>query len=221
MTLPFNTGKVTGARRFAVVIATLAGLLGLLGPGAAAPAEAATPQQVEDAIKKAKAYLRKQQKPNGSWDEDKPAEGHAGSQWGGWTAIATYALLAGGDSHQDEHIKKAVRWLGNADIKGIYALGLRAQVWTFLPMNKDVKRAIARDAELLLKSADGFGRWGYTTARGGEHNSPTQYGVLGVWAAARMGYEVPTAMWQRMEKGWWDCQSEQDGGWQYASVRPT
>jgi hypothetical protein len=221
MTLPLEARRAAGARDLVVVVMVAAAVFGatLLMP--AAPARAATPQQVEDSIKKAKEFLRKQQKPDGSWDDPKPAEGHAGSQWGGWTAIATYALLAGGDSHQDEHIQKAVRWLGrNNQMHGIYALGLRAQIWTYLPMSKDVRAAIVRDAQLLIKSADPNGRWGYTTARGGEHNSTSQYGVLGLWAAARMGYEVPNELWQRIEQGWWACQSPVDGGWTYTSVVP-
>src|SRR5688572_20773469 len=77
-------------------------------------ARAATPQQVDEAIKKAKAFLRSQQGKDGSWDPAMPGADHmTGGQWGGQTAIATYALLAGGDSPQEPHIKKAVHWLGN------------------------------------------------------------------------------------------------------------
>lgn len=185
---------------------------------AATAARAATPQEVDAAIKKAKAFLRSQQKPDGSWEPtDRP------DQFGGNSAIATYALLAGGDSPQEEHIKRAVAWLRKADVTGIYALGMRAQVWPFLHMNNDVRAAIVRDAELLLKSADPTGRWAYTTATGPGaffHNSPTQYGVLGLWACARTGYEVPAKFWQASEQGWWACQNPQDGGWQYLSVPP-
>lgn len=173
------------------------------------PARAASPAQVDAAIKKAKAYLRSKQSKDGSW---MPEE--AGTQFGGHTAIATNALLAGGDSPQDEHIKRAVAWLSNAKITGIYALGLRAQVWTYLKPGAERRAAIKRDAELLLKSTDEFGRWGYTVGGGGQHNSPTQYGVLGLWACARTGYEIPTKFWAASEKGWLACQCK-DGGWQY------
>src|SRR5687768_1747244 len=163
---PCKSGTVAGARN--VIVGMAVALSVALAGWAPAPARGATPQQVEDALKKSMKYLRDTQKPNGSWDEDVPAEGHAGLQWGGWTAIATYALLAGGDSHQDEHIQKAVRWLGRAKVTGTYAVGLRAQVWTYLPMSKDVRAAIKRDADQLLKIADGNGRWGYSTmAKGG------------------------------------------------------
>src|SRR5678815_5414360 len=81
------------------------------------PARAATPEQVDDAIKKAKKFLRSQQKKDGSWPE--PFD----NQFGGVSAMSTYALLAAGDSPQDEHIKRAVKWLANGKITGIYALG--------------------------------------------------------------------------------------------------
>ncbi len=179
--------------------------------------QAVNPQEVDAAIKKAKEFLRSKQQKDGSF---KPEE--EGTQYGGHTAIATYALLCGGDSPQDEHIKRAVKWLANAKIEGIYALGLRAQVWTYLEPSKDRTAAIKRDAELLLKSADKFGRFAYTTNTGENadfHNSPTQYGVLGLWACARMGYEVPKKYWLASEQGWFACQSDVDGGWQYKSFK--
>src|SRR5690242_14571882 len=52
---------------------------------------AATPAEVDAAIQKAKAYLRAQQKADGSWPEGAP-EKPGREQTGGETAIATYAL---------------------------------------------------------------------------------------------------------------------------------
>src|SRR3954469_23857964 len=141
-------------------------------------AQAATPQEVDAAIKKGKKFLRSQQKPDGSWEPTSPPAPREDQQ-GGNTAMATYALLAAGDSPQEEHIKKAVSWLMNAKITGIYALGLRCQVWPYLKRSDAVRGAVIRDADALLKSCDKAARWGYTTRGGNEHNSPTQYGVLG------------------------------------------
>ena len=197
----------------AILALSLAVLFSLSSP----PARAATPEQVDEAIKKAQKFLRSQQKKDGSWPE--PDE----RQFGGHTSMATYALLASGDSPQDEHIKRAVQWLGNAKITGIYALGLRAQVWPYLERGPDVRAAVTRDAELLLKAADNHGRFAYTTDKGEGaffHNSTTQYGVLGLWACARAGYEVPTKFWQISEQGWWACQDPKTGGWAYRSVVP-
>jgi len=45
-------------------------------------------------------------------------------------------------------------------------------------------------------------------------NSNSQYGLLGVWAAAEAGYEVPDLYWAVVEKHWTDCQVG-DGNWSY------
>src|SRR5438067_6234577 len=78
------------------------------------PARAVTPEEVDAAIKKAQAYLHGRQK-NGNWEiVDKPkAEGIGpdAKNFGGYTAIATYALLASGENPQSPDIKAAVAWL--------------------------------------------------------------------------------------------------------------
>jgi hypothetical protein len=198
-------------------IAVLVAIVCNLAP--ALPSRAATPQEVDAAIQKGKKFLRSQQRPDGSWEPTSPPAPRDDQQ-GGNTAMATYALLAAGDSPQEEHVKKAVSWLMNAKITGIYALGLRCQVWPYLKRSDAVRGAVIRDADALLKSCDKSARWGYTVKGGNEHNSPTQYGVLGLWACDRAGFEVPTLFWKRSEKSWFDCQGS-DGAWGYRSVRPS
>src|SRR5207302_1425895 len=98
-----------------VLIALLAALLARSSP-------AATPEQVETALQKAKAYLYTQQNPQGTWDKrsDPPdaamrkAKGFNysidGGQWGGMTALVTYALVAAGDSAQSDKLIPAVNF---------------------------------------------------------------------------------------------------------------
>src|SRR3954463_1252740 len=96
-------------------------------------ARAATPEQVDAAIKKAIAYIYSQQ-AEGNWEavqkreKDDPANVE-GWQWGGLSSLATCALLYARESPQDPRIKEAIEFLLKADIKGIYALGFRCQVW--------------------------------------------------------------------------------------------
>lgn len=203
--------KMPAASAARIVLVPLLGLLFV------SQVYSATPEQVNKAIEDAKAYLYAKQSPKtGTWDTEKPE----GNQWGGLTAMATYALLASGESSQDPRIQRAVRFLANAQITGIYALGLRAQVWPLLPPDKDVTVAALRDRDILLKACNEWGRYGYTISRGGEHNSPSQYGVLGVYACAQVaGIEVPQGYWTLVDAGWKECQGP-DGGWQYASTKP-
>jgi hypothetical protein len=45
-------------------------------------------------------------------------------------------------------------------------------------------------------------------------NSNSQYGLLGVWAAAEAGIEVPTNYWIQIERHWQNCQLS-SGEWKY------
>src|SRR5687767_752537 len=74
---------------------------------AAAPASAPVPAEdpVEVALRKAIAYLYKQQK-NDNWEQVQRRETDVphdvkGMQWGGITSMVTYALLAAGENPQD------------------------------------------------------------------------------------------------------------------------
>jgi len=68
----------------------------------APPSPAATPAEVEAAITKGKKFLYSLQRPEGRWEPDpqRKSNNHhdhpkmQGQAWGGFTAIATYGLLA-------------------------------------------------------------------------------------------------------------------------------
>jgi hypothetical protein len=53
-------------------------------------------------------------------------------------------------------------------------------------------------------------------------NSNSQYGLLGVWAGAEVGVEVPSAYWHDVEKHWNSCQLA-SGEWPYweSDLKPT
>ena len=157
-----------------------------------APAGPATPAQVEAAIAKGKNFLYSAQRPEGRWEPDPMRKGNKedhehmqGQTFGGFTAIATYALLASGESPQDPRLVKAINFLKGADITGTYALGLRCQVWQHLPPSAETRALARRDAGLLIgtlnEAGDGRGGWDYEdpTAKGGRiDHSSSQYGVL-------------------------------------------
>lgn len=196
-------------------------LVGMLSPVVLA----ATPAEVEAAIQRAIKSVYSQQR-GGTWDAAAARDNNErrGLQWGGETALATYALLAAGESRQDAKLAKPIEFLKTADIKGIYALGIRAQVWHYLPQTPDVKTAVKRDGNLLVSSikngADNKGMFNYPVNDSLERydNSVSQYGVLGIWAVAQLGLEVPTAKWKLMDTAWREHQLE-DGGWPYVPQR--
>lgn len=215
------------ARRLTAVLVAFA----LVVACAPSQAYAATSQEVSAALEKAKAYLYSQQK-NGIWEESPTQPPDAvmiaekqsvkGGQWTGQTALAVYALLAAGEKPQSKQLAPAIEFLKKNPSAGVYALGLRMQVWLELPRTPDVMQAAKRDADMLLRSlkAEGtaMGMYDYvynpTTKSKDYSHSRSQYGVLGVWAAEQMGIEIPTRYWEVVEKAWVTHQAP-DGGWTY------
>ena len=178
------------------------------------------PKAVDDAIAKAKVWLYSQQK-DGNWERSLEGMGEHGDQKTGYTALVTYALLAAGENHNDPRIQRAVEFLMKNDATGVYALGMRCQVWYFLPQSPDVKASMRKDAKLLLESVytDGKGKGFYNYNPGGSgaySHSRGHYGVLGVWAAAQTGVSVPDSYWQLVERAW-VANQDPSGGWTYAA----
>ena len=195
---------------------------------AAGHARAATPAEIDAAIAKGQAFLLSQMKAPGRWEPEAKRRGHEhdwprfqGDTWGGYTAIATYALLASGKSPQDAQLAAAVKFLKTADISGVYALGMRAQVWTFLPQTPETKQLFAKDAAAILRTLNTKGRaaglWDYddlSPAAGRIDHSVSQFGVLGLWACAQGGATVDPKLWATFDDAWKGNQHD-DGGWSY------
>jgi hypothetical protein len=188
--------------------------------------EAATPEQVESAIKRGAGYLQNARNAQGNWEvvaQKEAVEGTADvkkDQWGGLSAIATYALLAAGESPQDARMAKSIEFLKKADITGAYALGLRCQVWPLISHTPDVKAVVYRDAMLLQQSlkrkdeANGFYNY-YPSGPGGRYDhSVSQYGVLGMWGCAQTNLEISDDYWKLIDERWRAHQSA-DGSWAY------
>jgi hypothetical protein len=86
--------------------------------------------RIDASIQRAVNYLYSVQK-DGLW-EIAPAKGPYAANighYGGLTAIATYALLAAGESPHDPKLVKAVDFLKQLQTKDAYVLGMRAQIW--------------------------------------------------------------------------------------------
>ena len=182
----------------------------------AAPASAASPEQIKKSVDKAKEWLYKQQKPDGTWEYDL-AKWHTG-QVTGQTALVVYALLSSGESHQDQRINKAIDYIRKTDTTGVYALGMRMQIWSMIPLTPEIRAVASKDAKVLVQSMirQGEGRGFYNYNPGGRaySHSRAQYAVLGLWAAEQMGIDVPIDYWSIVEKSWIEHQ-DPSGGWNY------
>jgi hypothetical protein len=191
---------------------------------------AATTEQVQSAIGNAKAFLYSQRNAKGNWETSvapepgKTVYDTSGGQWGGLTSLATYALLAAGENPRDARLSGAIDFLRAVDIRGVYALGLRSQVWQYLPPDPSLHALIERDGRLLLNGVKtypgGAGMYGYladanqTDADHPFDHSVSQYGVLGMWSLQEMGLEVPDKYWSLVDSAWRRDQLP-DGSWSY------
>ena len=195
----------------------------------------ASAAEVEAAISKAKRWLYSQQK-DGNWElqQNSPKQPYPdnnksdGGQWGGRTAIAVYALLDAGESARDEKLAPAIEFLKKAHIEGTYALAMRSQVWLLLPKTQDNLAGLRKDAAALvasMKTGAEAGLWGYTFDPKSKEpkdysHSRSQYGVLGLWAAAQRDVETPNSTWEKIEAVWIKHQ-DVSGGWTYKAPKET
>lgn len=179
------------------------------------PARAASDEQVQSAMNKAKDYLYKIQQPNGLWEFG----GLEHDAQGGLTAIATYSLLAAGESPSSTKLTQALAYLKKLNSGNVYVLGVRAQIWAFLGQTLDVKALEAEDAEhlsALMKTAgEARGLYSYPKMPPDKYDhSISQFGVLGLWALAQDNAEVGMRTWDSMDQAWRRHQSKA-GGWEY------
>jgi len=182
-------------------------------------------EAVARSIKQAVAFLWSRW-AGGSWGEGAAgAGGNAGANRGGKTALCAYALLAAGESPEKDKMKQTLAWLAGIDMKGTYARAMRANVWGMIGRNRKYHRYLKADTDWLVTHVDHLGGYDYIPRpipkgseelrkRGRYDNSNSQLAVLGVWAGARNGAEVPIGYWKLVERHWLDCQLP-DGGWAY------
>ncbi|NQU25069.1 MAG: DUF4159 domain-containing protein [Candidatus Nealsonbacteria bacterium] len=203
---------------------------GELSPGAAMAVhepfvEPITAKKIRTAIDDAVMFLRSQQLPNGSIGETSN-----GRDLGGPTALATLAMLAaGGHPASDDQLKQALDWLAKIEPNNTYVRGIRANVWEYalrkVPYDQRIRELLKADFEWLLAAlGDRKGGWRegwrYQMESTDWDNSCTQYGVLGIWAAARAGFEPGDKFWITMSKHFRNCQNA-DGGWSYTTGAST
>ena len=210
---------------------------------AASAARAAEPREWDDtavakAIERGRQWLWSQwNEAEGHWPErygrrGAYVDGPGGCNYGGVTSLCLYAILAAGESPQDPRVEKTLRWLSKVPMHGVYARGMRANVWGMLGRESKYRKFLIRDVRWLINSMyyrigkypDGSYPYlgpkpGTVNAnrqdRSNWDNSNSQIAVLGVWAGARNGVEVPLKYWRTVEKHWTKVQKG-DGGWDYA-----
>lgn len=217
-------------------------VLSLVWGGLSSPLVAAqelTHDLVLQKIERLKSHIYDQQSSEGLWHTQghhpRNAEGPEETKnFGGPTALNTFALLAAGEPMQDPRLQKSIDWLRENEMHGTYGVALRAHVWATLP--EQFMSQLESDAGNLLKSTGNRSRFNYwvhpnrrvtsgaefgTKPRIGRviqrvDNSTTQYGVLAIWEAVKRGARVRDAFWENAVKHFLE-QQRSDGGWSYSN----
>jgi len=178
---------------------------------------------VRQSMDRAKAYLFARRGADG-WESSSAGLSKANPQ--GQNALVLYALLSAGESASDEKLQPIVEAVLSQRMVQTYEVAVRMLLSEYLKSDKraiDVRR---RDLGALLNGAGGGGGNGgmfrYSLAgplkSGGYdhfHISTSNYGVLGVWAGAEAGLEVPQRFWEATNASWRAVQKP-DGSWSYA-----
>ncbi|MGC8552444.1 MAG: DUF4159 domain-containing protein [Phycisphaerae bacterium] len=218
-------------------------LLAMVASRHAVAAPAVSSQKVIAAIERGVHYLVTHQRPDGSWDS-------GGFNWmmglvgtneqGGQSCLVTEALIDVAQSLHDPEIsmfspamQKALKYIAGLRKQSTYVASFQANALALLPNNskREYRDALQWDLKYLLHSMHHDGAYSYTWAApqginprqpGRWDNSNTQYGVLGLWACAHAGLEVPIVDWERADQHWRRSQY-MDGTWGYGGFpdRPT
>ena len=181
----------------------------LVAASTAAPALGdVTAAQVQQAIGRGVAFLKSQQRPDGSWPDLKNQHQHPA----GTTALIAHALITAGEPIDSPAIRRAVANLERFtadEIDGNYAVGLQTMVFCEADPRRLAPRIAANVAWVEAaqiregdESKGGWpGLWAHTSNRKTEvrpgDDSSTQYALLGLDAAARAGFRVSPETWRR------------------------
>jgi hypothetical protein len=146
----------------------------------------------------------------------------------GLEALVDYALLHAGEATHDERlgphspaVEDMLKVLKAAPMDrnvATYARALRAAALGVYDRGED-RTVLKADAAWLLRAVR-EGGYSYVMPNGMHRalsrwdNSNSQYGVLGVWAAADTGITVPQSYWKQVQDHWLACQLP-SGEWGY------
>lgn len=171
-------------------------------------------EQVRASINKAITFLKKQQRANGTWLE-------VVSQEGGSTSLITLALLNAGVPVNDPTIQRSLQFLRTIDPKRTYATSLQTMVFCVAEPSRD-KFLIDRnvkwlDAQQFRDGSPYDGGWGYGSGpdTGVADNSNTQFALLALHEAERVGVRPRTNLVWIKAKQYLMNGQKADGSWPY------
>jgi hypothetical protein len=187
-------------------------LLGLVLIAAAVPCARAqiTADAVREAIQRGAAFLKRQQAPGGNWPDSFDLVHH-----GGMSALCTLALLNSGVDPEDDSIQRALTYLRAIKPRSTYVVSLQIMVLC----RAEPETGRLRIAQLVrfleenqIKRGERRGSWAYPQGSG--DNSNSQFALLALHEAERIGVRVNPQTW-RLARDYWERCQNRDGSWGY------
>jgi len=199
-----------------------------LAPVASKPSTAQPIKEgdIEASMRRGVDYLYAQ------FENNKLTKEHTGQHDDGMHALATLSLIYASKSLDDKRLALQGSFMRGLlqelkakpmeDNMATYGRGLRLSALGLANRIED-RPAMANDLRWLLQSTY---KGGFTYGKPAEgatpsgDNSNSQYGTLGVWAAAEAGFNVSTTFWNDVQNYWLSRLTE-EGGWGYTSSTDT
>ncbi len=176
------------------------------------------PAQIRQAIERGVAFLRRKQRPDGTWTE--PVGYH-----GGVTSLATLALLNAGVPPEDPAIQRALDVLRRQtprDINFTYSVALQVMVLCRVGQQRDellIRQGVQWLEAAQTQAGEGKGGWSYSGGGMGADNSNAQFALLALYEAERVGVRASERTWQ-LAKNYWEEGQNSDGSWGYQKGSP-
>jgi hypothetical protein len=167
--------------------------------------------QVMAAIEYGKKYLQQEQLPRGNWPEFTGYDG-------GVTALCTLALINSGVPLDDPSVRQGVSYLRGLELNKTYNVALQTMVLCAAEPKRDML-LIRRNVQWLeakqIRDGPRRGAWSYP-GPGGD-NSNSQFAVLALYDAQRVGVEVSRNTWE-LARDYWTRTQNDDGSWGYVPM---
>ncbi len=175
----------------------------------AQPVGPLTAEQVRTAIDGGTKYLlNEQNEKKGNWND-------IANYPGGVTALCTLALLNSGVDPSHPQIQRALSFLRTIELNKksqTYSVALQTMAFCAANPRQDLVQ-IQNNVNWLESIQQLEGQWNYTAAAGGD-NSNSQFALLALHEAERVGATVKQETWERAASYWKGCQNP-GGSWGY------